>query len=72
MRLFVTAKTRAKKEGVEQADESHFTVAVKEAPADGKANEAILHALADFLKIPKSRLAVISGHTGRHKVIEYE
>lgn len=70
MRLFITAKPRAKKTGVIKIDATHFTVAVKEAPDDGKANEAILKALADFLDIPRSHLAIVSGHTSSRKVID--
>ena len=78
MRLFITAKPRAKhfdkaqcKEGsVEKIDDTHFVVAVKESPIQGRANKAIIEALADFLNIAPSRLKIISGHTTRQKVIE--
>lgn len=41
-------------------------------PAKGKANEAVLHLLADTLGIPKSRLTLINGPTCRRKVIKIE
>lgn len=68
-RLFVAVKTKAKKIGVEQVDDTHFKVAVKEAPDKGKANEAVIKALAKFLGVAPSRLAIASGHTSRQKVI---
>lgn len=69
-RLFVTVKTKAKKVGATRIDETHFKVAVKEAPDKGKANEAVIKALAKFLGVAPSHLTIASGHTSRQKVIE--
>jgi uncharacterized protein YggU (UPF0235/DUF167 family) len=38
------------------------------APADGKANEAVIRLLADHLKIPKSKIKLLRGAAGRDKV----
>lgn len=41
------------------------------APAvDGKANKALIDLLSELLKIPKSHIKILSGHTGRHKRLE--
>ena len=53
-----------------QAGEAHFVVSVKEPPIQGRANQAILKALARFLDVAPSRLRIISGYTSRQKVIE--
>jgi uncharacterized protein YggU (UPF0235/DUF167 family) len=45
---------------------------VTAAPERGRANEAVLRLLSDRLRVPKSRLAVVSGHVGRAKVVELE
>jgi uncharacterized protein (TIGR00251 family) len=39
-------------------------------PADGKANEAVLRLLAETLAVPRARVALVSGHGGRDKVVE--
>ena len=70
MKLFVTAKPGAKKEGVEKTGENKFIVAVKEPPVQGRANLAIIKSLADYLNIAPSRLKIISGHTSRQKIVE--
>lgn len=70
LRFFITAKPRAKQEEVVQIDPTHFKVSVKEPPVDGRANEAVLRALAAFLNIPPSDVRVISGHASKKKVIE--
>jgi uncharacterized protein len=44
-------------------------VSVTAPPADGKANAAVLALLAKALRVPKSSLSVITGATGRNKLI---
>ena len=70
MKIFVKAKPNAREEEVLRVDENHFVVAVKEPPVGGKANEAIVRALAKYFKIPKSQVRITSGHTSRQKVVE--
>jgi len=41
-------------------------------PVDGKANEALLQCLADWLGIARSALTLKSGQTSRHKVVRVE
>jgi len=41
-------------------------------PVDGKANEALLQCLADWLSLPQSALALKSGATSRRKVVRVE
>ena len=72
MKIFVKAKPNAREEEVLKVDENHFVVAVKEPPVGGKANEAIVRALAEYFKIPKSQVRITSGHTSRQKVVEIE
>jgi len=42
-------------------------VRVAAAPADGAANEAVVKLLADALGVSRSEVAIISGHSSRHK-----
>ncbi len=41
-------------------------------PVDGKANAALIDFVANFLKIPKSRVDIKSGHSARRKVLEID
>lgn len=70
MKLFVTVKTRAKKEEVIQIDATHFKVAVKEPPIGGRANEAAVRALAEYFNVAKSNARIISGHASKKKIVE--
>ncbi len=38
-------------------------------PVDGEANEALIRFLADVLNVPKSRLEIVAGQSGRDKLI---
>lgn len=70
MRLFIKVKTRSKKPGVEKLDEGNFIVRVGEAPIEGKANTAVIKALAENLKIASWRIKILSGSTSSNKVVE--
>lgn len=70
MRIFVTAKTKARAESVERLDETHFVVSVKALPIEGKANAAIMKLLARHLGIQIADISLRSGSTGKRKVFE--
>ncbi len=70
MKIFVKAKPGAKEEKVEKIDDIHFAVSVKEPPVQGKANQAIIKALAEYFTVPSSNVRIIAGLTSRQKIIE--
>lgn len=70
MKFFVTVKARAKVTKVERLDPQHFKVSVKEPPIEGKANEAVLRALAEYFNVSFSQMKLVSGQTSKYKVIE--
>ena len=39
------------------------------APENGRANSAVIELLAKYLNVPKSRIKIIKGLTGRDKVV---
>lgn len=72
MRIFVKAKPLSREEKVEQIDETHFVVSVKEPPVRGKANSALVFAIAWHFRVPPGNVRIISGHTSRQKIIEIQ
>ncbi len=44
-------------------------LAITAPPVDGKANEAVVKYLSDLFRVPKSGIAIVSGETGRNKLI---
>jgi uncharacterized protein len=47
-----------------------WKVRVTAAPEQGRANEAVLRLVAAALALPRSALTLVSGHSGRDKVVE--
>lgn len=70
MKISVKAKPKSKKEYVKKLEGANFVVAVSEVPEKGKANQAIIKALADFLQVPVSSVILISGQALKQKVFE--
>jgi len=69
MKIRVDVKPNSKLPGVEPV-EDHLVVRVKEPPKEGKANEAVLRAVAEYYGVPQRDIKLVSGLSGRHKVIE--
>jgi hypothetical protein len=70
MKIFVKAKPNAKTASVEKIDETHYFVAVKEPPVQGKANVAVMEALAEYFKKGISHFRIVSGFSAKQKVVE--
>jgi len=70
MKIFIKAHPNANKERIEKIDENHYCVWVKELPVQGKANQAIIDALAEYFKVAPQKLKIVSGYTSRQKTIE--
>ena len=66
VKVFSNSKTQkvVKKEG------DKFEIRIKEKPIDGKANQAVISALADYFKVSKSQVKIIKGIKSRNKTIE--
>jgi uncharacterized protein YggU (UPF0235/DUF167 family) len=47
-----------------------WKVRVTAAPEHGRANDAVLRLLADVLSLPRESLTLVSGHSGRDKIVE--
>ena len=70
MRIEVRVKTKAKKEFVKKVGENKFKVAVSEAPEKGKANKAVIKALANHFDLPQIDIEIRGGRTSNNKTIE--
>ena len=70
MRTTIKVKTKAKEEKVIKTGENSFEVWVKQVPEKGKANTAVLKALAKYFKIPQNSVKIIAGKANSSKVVE--
>ncbi|MCC6263588.1 MAG: DUF167 domain-containing protein [Bryobacterales bacterium] len=70
MRIEVKVKPNARATRVEPREDGSLLVSVNAPPADGKANEAVLRAVAEHFDVPRSRVEIIRGASGRNKTLE--
>ncbi len=54
---------------VELMEDGTIRVRIAAPPSDSEANEALLNFLAEVLGVPKSRLDIVAGASGRDKLI---
>ncbi len=67
--LALRVQPKAKRNELLGEHDGSLKVAVTAPPENGKANEAVLDLLHDRLGVARSRLAILSGHTNRNKVV---
>ena len=81
MLIIVKAKPGAKVTSVERVGQDTlpfggkeklviYKVSVKEPPVHGEANDAIIRALAEYFKVSKFRVSLMSGPTSKQKLFE--
>lgn len=70
MLIRVRVQTRSSQEKVEETGVDEYKVWVAAAPAEGKANEAVIEALADYFNVAPSLVKIKSGNKSAHKLIE--
>ncbi len=70
MKIAVIVHPNAKREKVEKDLLETLHVYVNQPPLEGKANRAATQALADYFKISKSKVNLVSGAKSKHKLFE--
>lgn len=69
-RITVTVSPGARTERIERVDASRLRVAVTEPPREGRANVAVVRAIARFFGVPVSAVRIVRGFASRSKVLE--
>lgn len=70
MKISVKVKAGAKTEKIEKDPLGGYNIWVRERPTEGRANEAVIKALAEHFGLPKSAVRIVSGHTAKNKIFE--
>lgn len=70
MKFFIQVKPKSSNARIEQKNEKELTVWVREAPEDGKANDAVVRAVAEHFDVAPSRVKILRGASARKKIIE--
>jgi uncharacterized protein (TIGR00251 family) len=65
--LRVTVKPNSRVEELVALEDGSYVARVKAPPVDGKANAALIALIAGKFGVPKSRVAIKSGASGRTK-----
>jgi len=65
----VRVRPRARRSAIIGELGDSLKIALAAPPVDGRANEACVEFLAELLELPRSSLAIVSGHSSRNKVI---
>lgn len=70
MKIRVKVKPNSRVNSVAKLENGYFEVKVSVPPEKGKANERVIQLLAKYLKIPKSKITLISGETFKEKLFD--
>ena len=68
--LSVRIQPRASKNEIIRREGGGLKIRLTAPPVDGAANEALVRFLADTLRVSKSQVEIVSGHTSRDKIIK--
>ncbi len=69
-RIEVRVTARSKRPGIEVGPEGVWNVRVAAPAAEGRANAAVIEAVAGRLGVPKSLIRICRGESSRNKVVE--
>jgi len=67
--LSVRIQPRASKRGISRMEDGSLKIRLTAPPVDGAANDALIKYLAETFSVPRSQVEILSGHTGRQKII---
>lgn len=70
MRLSIVAHPNAKKPRIEEDLLGTLHVYVNQPPLEGKANKAVIEAVAVHFRVKKNKVVLISGERSKSKVVE--
>lgn len=69
-RISVTVKPNARSAAITRLSATEYRVTVREPAHEGSANEGLIDLLARHFVVPRSKIAIVRGHTSRRKIIE--
>lgn len=72
MKISAKIISGAKENKLREISQNSYTIKVNQIAQDGKANEAVIELVADYFKVKKRDVKIISGEKARNKVIEID
>ena len=67
LHLFLRVQPKASNDGFAEVLEDRIKLRISAPPVDGKANQYLIKYLAKLFKVPKNKITIKSGETGRNK-----
>lgn len=67
--LKIKLTPKASKNEIVGWENDELKIRIAGVPVKGEANEKLIYFLSKFFSIGKSKIELIQGHTGRHKVV---
>ena len=71
-RLKLRVSPGARRPGFAGRHGDAWKVRVSEPPEGGRANEAVLRLIAETLDVPRTHVALVSGHASRNKIVRLD
>ena len=68
----IQAQPKASRSEVVGVHGDRLKIRIAAPPVDGAANEELVRLLAETLGVPRKAIRIVSGQTGRRKVVEVE
>lgn len=72
MKILVKVKPNAKENKVEEIGKGQFVVKVKAPPKENKANRELIETLAEYFKVSKSKVSILTGLKSSQKIVNIE
>ena len=70
MRITLRVKPNSKKGPLVEETDAGLLVYIREPAVEGRANKAVVELLSNYYGVPKTRIQIMRGATGREKVVE--
>lgn len=70
MKISIIAHPNSKKPRIEKDLFENLHVYITEPPLEGKANKAVIEALAKYFQVKKNEVILLSGHKSKNKLFE--
>ena len=70
MKLTIVVKPNARRTKVEKMTDGSYKILINAPATEGKANEAVIAALAEHFNVAKSAVQILHGAKGRKKLVE--
>ncbi len=70
MKISVKVKANTSQERIVKVDDTNFLVWIREKPVEGKANGAVIKALAEHFSVAKSNVVLLKGKASKQKIFE--